>query len=422
MENTTTPKPDDAQSTTVTMALMCRLTEAELEEESRKLTELLVEKSDLEVAKSSSNKHYTDRIKAMEVKIENQIPIVRDREIEREVECRVDYNTPEAGRKRITRLDTNELVEEREMTDAEKQDLFINAGKQETEADAEVVEERDVIHVDLDCDNHEEITPEVGRVYEINGEKFVATDATNKLGCNGCAFCDDDTDHRCRFFDCDDFHFKPYEESSPDNGESSEPNGESTEEVPVSEEAQTIHVSFDDYHEQITPVEGQLYEIKGILCRAVASPANNCEQCIFDDTPNAPLICPKFDCENFIFVHAEGESAPLVCSKCGLALKKLYHTDKEKLMCEHCMENTSSAKRAAQFLAADRKEFSFRAQFGYGCREEFADATCFRFRNPEVEGGACWGMNHYKAGDYRVEGTPAHDYMKFLKDIGGVEG
>lgn len=65
--------------------LMCRLSEQELEEQGKALTDLLQEKAELEISKSSSARHYSDAIKAVDVKIEKQIPIVRDREIEREV-------------------------------------------------------------------------------------------------------------------------------------------------------------------------------------------------------------------------------------------------------------------------------------------------------------------------------------------------
>ena len=106
--------------------LMCRLTEDELEEQGKILTELLQSKMDLEIQKSSSAKHFTDLIKAKDVQIEKQIPVVRDRQIERDVECRIEFNHPEPGKKTVTRLDTMEIIFEGQMTDSECQDLFIN--------------------------------------------------------------------------------------------------------------------------------------------------------------------------------------------------------------------------------------------------------------------------------------------------------
>ena len=82
--------------------LMCRLTEEELEQESKHLTGLLTEKMNLEIEKSSSARHYSDAIKSVDLKIEKQIPIVRDRQIERDVECRTEFNTPEPGKKTVT--------------------------------------------------------------------------------------------------------------------------------------------------------------------------------------------------------------------------------------------------------------------------------------------------------------------------------
>lgn len=360
---------------TVTQALMCRLTEAELEEESRKLTDFLLEKATLEVEKSASNKHYADRIKAVDVRIEKQIPVVRDREIEREVECRVEYNVPEAGLKRITRLDTGEIVETREMTENEKQDLFINAPAAE-----------DAPAAPLGLPAPEEPEPPA----------------------------------------------EPPALPPPEDGEIID-----AEEV--TEDAEdVIHVKLDDYIHPITPVSGQLYDFEGVLVRAVAKHESDltCAGCIIQDHPKCGIICPKCDCEGFAFRPPYEESSPangessepyeessperLFCMKCGHNPGRLFHVDNEKLMCENCMENTASASKAAQFLAEPHDQgFDFRAQFGYGCRAEFSDATCFRFRKAGQYGN--WGMHHYKPGNYQVEGTPAHEYWQHLKSIGGHE-
>ena len=80
--------------------LMCRLTEEELEQESKHLTELLQDKMDLEIEKSSNNKRFTDLIKAKDVQIEKQIPVVRDRQIERDVECRSNSTPRNRERRR----------------------------------------------------------------------------------------------------------------------------------------------------------------------------------------------------------------------------------------------------------------------------------------------------------------------------------
>lgn len=134
---------------TETRHLMCRLTEDELETESKTLTILLTEKAHLEIEKSSSNKRFSDLIKAKDVQIEKQIPIVRDREIEREVNVQIEFNVPDPGKKRITRLDTMEIIDECQMTDSECQDLFINQSEPPQDlpalpAPAEVIDAEEV--------------------------------------------------------------------------------------------------------------------------------------------------------------------------------------------------------------------------------------------------------------------------------------
>ena len=227
---------------TVERDLMCRLTEVELEEEGRKLTDFLLEKATLEVEKSASNKHYADRIKAVDVRIEKQIPVVRDREIERKVACLVEYNVPEKGLKRVTRLDTNEVVETSEMTSDECQDLFLNAPEAETAPEApavkalpapadenvidaeEIVETpkakttkaRNIIRVGCYAYAH----PIAGRIYEIEGELYRAIKSTTQADCMLCAFHDYPKKKRadfCSHFNCDQgkkYHFLPYEEDS----------------------------------------------------------------------------------------------------------------------------------------------------------------------------------------------------------------
>ena len=109
--------------------LPCTLTPEEIQTESIKLIGMLREKSHLEDAKKSSNSMYAERIKAIEEQIEEQMPIVQYGQVDRVVEVLVEYHTPEDGMKRLTRQDTQEVLEIVPMTDDELQNLFINAGE-----------------------------------------------------------------------------------------------------------------------------------------------------------------------------------------------------------------------------------------------------------------------------------------------------
>lgn len=114
---------------TLSQMLLCQLTEEELKQESRKLTDLLLEKSRLEDAKAAEAKYYSEQIKDLEAQIEDQIPIVKNNQKERMVTVNVEFNTPEKGFKTSTRMDTEEIISVDPMTESEIQDLFIDAEK-----------------------------------------------------------------------------------------------------------------------------------------------------------------------------------------------------------------------------------------------------------------------------------------------------
>lgn len=188
-----------AKTKTEKRHLMCRLTEQELEEQGKALTDLLQEKAELEISKSASARHYSYRIKSIDVEIEKQIPIVRDREIERDVEIRIEYHTPEPGKKREVRLDTGEVIFEGQMTDSECQDLFINAETAEEDETIDVPavkllpaaeDEQQIIHVEKPepgtvC----QVNLKVGKLYEVEGV-VCRCDRETDGQCDGCMLQD----------------------------------------------------------------------------------------------------------------------------------------------------------------------------------------------------------------------------------------
>ena len=107
--------------------LLCRLTESELEEEAKKLTALIVEKSQQEAEKKAIAADYGDRIKHLEEEIEDQVPIVADRQKRKMVSCLIEYNKPSLGKKTVTRLDLNTVVGVYDMNEDGKQDIFYNS-------------------------------------------------------------------------------------------------------------------------------------------------------------------------------------------------------------------------------------------------------------------------------------------------------
>lgn len=342
--------------------LMCRLTEEELEQESKHLTGLLTEKMNLEIEKSSSARHYSDAIKSVDLKIEKQIPIVRDRQIERDVECRIEFNTPEPGKKTVTRLDTMEVIFEGQMTDSECQDLFINTEDvPEDENDqgqkllAAPIDAEEVIRIDIygEDDGKEEILIN-GNLYEVNGKLYKAIPAYNC--CKGCAFDNGDVNCHC---DC-------------------------------------IANSVI-----LTPADIPTGEVTGI-----GDGEETDESDLTDKTDKKEI------------------RRPVVCGVCGHP-GELYHLAQGKLICEKCLDikNQKNLDKV-ETVISEKQEILVRPAFGFGVVPESADLTCFRFLIGKKDGGkgSSWGTPVYLPGDYRTEGTDAAVYFKKLSELGIKEG
>lgn len=177
--------------------LPCYLTPEELQTESQILVGLLQKKSSLEDEKRSTNSMYTEQIKTVEEKIESQMPIVQYGRVDRLVDIKLEYHTPEEGMKRLTRLDTQYVIEIAPMTDDELQNLFINAGEPAEGEQADVsgaAPEEEPAEEIIDYIPEEQTTDficEPGKLYRFRGIigrcKVIAQFET---GCDKCAFKD----------------------------------------------------------------------------------------------------------------------------------------------------------------------------------------------------------------------------------------
>ena len=345
--------------------LMCRLTEEELEQESKHLTGLLTEKMNLEIEKSSSARHYSDAIKSVDLKIEKQIPIVRDRQIERDVECRTEFNTPEPGKKTVTRLDTMEVIFEGQMTDSECQDLFINNGADEAdEADDKNARGQKLLAAPIDAEEvirieEEKEDPEIlkeGCLYEFNGKIYRGVHKSGS-DCSGCAF----------------------------------------EKKPMNEGC--IDLNCSENHVFLVPADIPTGEVTGI-----GDGEETDESDLTDKTDKKEI------------------RRPVVCGVCGHP-GELYHLAQGKLICGKCLDikNQKNMDLIEQMIS-NGKKLKFRPQFGFGCRPELADTTIFRFLIGKKQGGkgSSWGMPIYKPGNFEDERTMARYFYRYL-DENGVE-
>jgi glutathionyl-hydroquinone reductase len=107
---------------TITKALRCPYTEAEMVETAKKLAHEVGELQTVEEEKKASNSAFKERIDERTKEI-SQLASKYNKGYElRDVECDVRFNDPESGKKTIYRTDTAEAVETLGMTWEEKQD------------------------------------------------------------------------------------------------------------------------------------------------------------------------------------------------------------------------------------------------------------------------------------------------------------
>ena len=333
--------------------LPCTLTPEEIQTESIKLIGMLREKSHLEDAKKSSNSMYAERIKAIEEQIEEQMPIVQYGQVDRVVEVLVEYHTPEDGMKRLTRQDTQEVLEIVPMTDDELQNLFINAGE-----------------------------PVDGEQADVSGTTPV--------------------------------------EGSPAGGPAEDLTAE--EIIDYIPEEQTTDLVCEP---------GKLYRVQGVTgrCRVIAQFETGCNECVFGDNCPADTEPVFWDCDthNVTFDPYPGqqtedsscEQSESICTYCGAINtntgNKILHVSGNKPVCHTCLAQKNE-KYFNQVLEWHNKghQVLFRPSFGFGCTDNKADTTCFRF----MGAGHSWGCPVYKEGDYETPGTEA---AKFCAELSNKE-
>ena len=139
------------------------------------------------------------------------------------------------------------------------------------------------------------------------------------------------------------------------------------------------------------------------------------------EAPKAAGAAEDADPDPEAEIAGAGEARTGCCAMCGEEGRRTYHAG-TRMLCEACMMHTKGALETASFLAAlhDGDNFYFRAVFGFGCVTENHETTCFRIKKSLCCNGG-WKFDHYRVGDYRVEGTDAYAYAKHLVECGGIE-
>lgn len=119
----------------ITLDLWHQFTPEELEAKGQELAHANLRYDEVEGLKKAASDSFKEQLEALVSQIWLLSGQVRNRGLNRPVECVAQFHTPAVGRKRIVRLDTGELVREEAMTPSECQEnLFSTEPIEETQA------------------------------------------------------------------------------------------------------------------------------------------------------------------------------------------------------------------------------------------------------------------------------------------------
>jgi hypothetical protein len=123
-------------SSTYTEYLKCDLTDAEIADTARELARANARRQAVEQQKKEVDSQLKSEIEAANTVISRLSTLINTGHEYRNIECRVELDTPEPGQKRVVRLDTGEEVSVKRMTDADRQMVI------DLQTEAEAAEEK----------------------------------------------------------------------------------------------------------------------------------------------------------------------------------------------------------------------------------------------------------------------------------------
>lgn len=109
------------QNKPYTEYLRCDLTDTEIADAARDLARANAKRAAIEQQKKEVDSQLKAEIAAQDTVIARLSTLINTGHEYRNIDCRIDLDTPDKGRKRIVRLDTGEEVAIKPMTDADKQ-------------------------------------------------------------------------------------------------------------------------------------------------------------------------------------------------------------------------------------------------------------------------------------------------------------
>ena len=98
----------DTQTIMINRMLRYEFSDDEIKEMGEDLSDQVMNFSRLDLEKKEQNKIWNKQLKEMMAEIKRTSKIIDDGWIEADTRCKVEFNTPRYGKKRITRTDTQE--------------------------------------------------------------------------------------------------------------------------------------------------------------------------------------------------------------------------------------------------------------------------------------------------------------------------
>ena len=358
---------------TKTIDCLVPFTGEELRSMTKELTRLFWERANLEEEKKEKAKAFSDRIADLSLKISARMETLRLGGEFRPTACIEEFNTPEPGKKTVTRTDTGEVIAEKDMTEDEKNDIFIQNGDDELDPPENPEEcpfdlEKDTIDI-LSIDREKD-DPITGCMYRLQDKVYLCL--TDHNACENCSIFGCINSPFCDFCSLDKIFKEVHPAAAPGGAEGDEP------------EAEDLPPPVKSAKEQ----DPEKHRMRSGI--------------------------PAFTGKTLSDALGEDGDPRETCSVCG-ACHSVLHINNDKPICELC-RSTRNEKNIAlldelEKYFQDRKiQPKFRAQFGYGCTPDHRDTTCFRLM---LQSGS-WGAPIYMAGDYAYTFSQAWSFYEEL--------
>jgi hypothetical protein len=101
--------------------LCVALNDREINAKAEELSQLMAEFDQVEEEKRAATKEFSQQLKDLRARMKTVSKVIREKQELRLIACEVRFHSPVVGTKQTVRLDTNEVIEQEEMSMSERQ-------------------------------------------------------------------------------------------------------------------------------------------------------------------------------------------------------------------------------------------------------------------------------------------------------------